>query len=164
MPASVLCFDDDPRWLDAICACIRRALEERDEGVARVDPVTSPREVRRLVAQRTYDLLVLDVLYGDDNRPEGVTLLKALSRRLRRRARPLIVMASVADVYEKACRDLGADDFVLKPISPPRAEEYESIFPAARVRLWVELLRGRETGHLAGPVTWAACRLVLSST
>lgn len=100
---SILIVDDDPR----ICRLLRRYLEV--EGY-RVDTAASGQAMRRLLAERPVDLVLLDVRLPDE---DGFTLVREL-RGLSDVA--VIMVTGKTDPFDKVLGlELGADDYVTKP-------------------------------------------------
>jgi DNA-binding response OmpR family regulator len=104
--ANLLVVDDEPR----ILSFVSRALVA--QGFA-VDVAADSDQALRLVEQRAYDLVLLDLrMPGLD----GAAVLRAL------RARPpaprVIVLSAVADVRTKVgLLEMGACDYLLKPFA-----------------------------------------------
>ena len=106
MTGRVLVVDDDRRLRDML----RRALEA--EGFA-VDTAEDGGHALAAISQRTFDLVVLDVLMP------GVDGL-GVARRLRQRGDPIpILMLTARDgVADRvAGLDVGADDYLVKPFA-----------------------------------------------
>lgn len=106
MTGRVLVVDDDRRLRDML----RRALEA--EGFA-VDTAEDGGRALAAISQRTFDLVVLDVLMP------GVDGL-GVARRLRQRGDPIpILMLTARDgVADRvAGLDVGADDYLVKPFA-----------------------------------------------
>ena len=104
---SVLLVDDE----DKILKTLGRAL--RDEGHD-VTATTSPREAQRLLAERTFDLLVVD-----HRMPEltGLELIRELAASTPEGERPQVLMMTAHATVENAIEamKLGAFDYLQKP-------------------------------------------------
>ena len=104
---SVLLVDDE----DKILKALGRAL--RDEGHD-VTATTSPREAQRLLAERTFDLLVVD-----HRMPEltGLELIRELAATTPEGERPQVLMMTAHATVENAIEamKLGAFDYLQKP-------------------------------------------------
>jgi len=106
MPASILIVDDERGIRESLGALLR------DEGYE-VDAATSGEECLERVAQRTFDLILLDVWLP---KMDGLATLEQLQTR---EAAPMVVMISGHGNIETAVRatKLGAFDFIEKPLS-----------------------------------------------
>jgi DNA-binding NtrC family response regulator len=104
---AVLLVDDE----DKILKTLGRAL--RDEGHD-VTATTSPREAQRLLAERTFDLLVVD-----HRMPEltGLDLIRELAAGTPEGERPQVLMMTAHATVENAIEamKLGAFDYLQKP-------------------------------------------------
>jgi two-component system NtrC family response regulator len=104
---AVLLVDDE----DKILKVLGRAL--RDEGHD-VTATTSPREARRLLGERTFDLLVVD-----HRMPEmtGLDLIRDLAGSMPEGERPQVLMMTAHATVESAIEamKLGAFDYLQKP-------------------------------------------------
>jgi DNA-binding NtrC family response regulator len=104
---AVLLVDDE----DKILKALGRAL--RDEG-HEVTATTNPREAQRLLAERTFDLLVVD-----HRMPEltGLDLIRELAAGTPEGERPQILMMTAHATVENAIEamKLGAFDYLQKP-------------------------------------------------
>ncbi|MBL8133437.1 MAG: response regulator [Anaerolineae bacterium] len=77
-----------------------------------IDPVTSLANARELVSRRQYDLIICDMRLGGDH---GTDLLRYLKAKQVEGTEVIIV--SGEDHYREACRQLGFDLFLSKPVS-----------------------------------------------
>ncbi|MCK6579959.1 MAG: response regulator [Anaerolineae bacterium] len=77
-----------------------------------IDPVTSLANARELVSRRQYDLIICDMRLGGDH---GTDLLRYLKAKQVEGMEVIIV--SGEDHYREACRQLGFDLFLSKPVS-----------------------------------------------
>src|SRR5262249_16583249 len=104
---SILLVDDEEKILKAL----GRAL--RDAGHA-VSETTSPRQAQRLLAERTFD-----VLLGDNLMPElsGLDLIRELLSSTAEHERPQILLMTAHATVESALEamKLGALDYLQKP-------------------------------------------------
>jgi two-component system OmpR family response regulator len=105
-PRHVLVVDDEAR----IREVVQYALER--EGF-RVRGVQDVREARSVLAQRTYDLIVLDVMLPDG---DGLELCKEIRRT---HPTPVLFLSARGDEIDRILGlELGGDDYVTKPFSP----------------------------------------------
>jgi len=106
MPARILIVDDESGIRESLSALLR------DEGYE-VESVASGEECLERLAQRRFDLLLLDVWLS------GIDGLETLERLQSRDGAPIAVMISGHGNIETAVRatKLGAFDFVEKPLS-----------------------------------------------
>jgi len=103
---SVLVVDDEAR----IREVVQYALER--EGF-RVHGAGSVRDARFLLTQRTFELIVLDVMLPDG---DGLELCKELRQRHRT---PILFLSAKGDEIDRILGlELGGDDYVTKPFSP----------------------------------------------
>lgn len=103
---SVLVVDDEPR----IREVVQYALER--EGF-RVLGAADVGEARRTLSQRSFDLIVLDVMLPDG---DGLELCKEIRRTSRT---PLLFLSARGDEIDRILGlELGGDDYVTKPFSP----------------------------------------------
>ena len=104
--ARILVADDDPGMLGTLSWILK------EQGY---DVVSTPdgNRVLHLMAERTPDLVLLDVLFGDAN---GTDVLEAIKRDERWRDVPIVMMSALSP-EEAAVRTLGigAADYVRKP-------------------------------------------------
>ncbi len=102
----VLVVDDEAR----IREVVQYALER--EGF-RVHAAGDAREARFLLTQRTFDLIVLDVMLPDG---DGLELCRELRQRLKT---PVLFLSARSDEIDRILGlELGGDDYVAKPFSP----------------------------------------------
>jgi DNA-binding NtrC family response regulator len=110
---SILLVDDEERILKAL----GRALREEGHDVV---ATASPREARRLLADRSFDLLVVD-----NRMPEttGLEMIRELVSSTTELDRPHIIMMTAHATVENAIEamKLGAYDFLQKCWWPPAA-------------------------------------------
>jgi len=118
----VLVVEDDP----ALGGFLEKALVESGYAADRAPTLA---EGRRLLAERTYDLLSLDLVLPDGGGLDFLAEVRGGGRSL-----PVLVLSSRASVPEKvAGLDRGADDFLAKPFS---LDEYLSRVRALLRRGW----------------------------
>jgi two-component system OmpR family response regulator len=102
----ILIVDDDPGIRNLMSSFL-------DKHGYHTDTACDPFEMRELLAQHRFDLIVLDVMMP---REDGLTALRDLQRD---DAPPVIMLSAVGtDVDRIVGLEMGADDYVLKPFSP----------------------------------------------
>lgn len=92
--ARVLYVEDDPD--------LHRVVQTLTGGVALLDSAASLEEARRLLAERRYDLVMIDVVLPDGIAWELLPLVKALD------APPPVVVFSAQEVGEREAREVAA--------------------------------------------------------
>src|SRR6266550_2022127 len=104
---SILLVDDEEKILKAL----GRALREADHRVA---DTTSAREAQRLLAERSFDLLIVDNVMPELT---GLELIRELSRDVPPSERPQVLMMTAHATVESAIEamKLGALDYLQKP-------------------------------------------------
>ena len=105
--AHILLCDDDPE--------LRRLLAGflRDNGY-RVTPIGDGRDVGRHLADAPFDLLILDLMLPGTNGLEICRQLRATS------AIPILMLTARGSETDRIVGlEMGADDYVAKPFSPP---------------------------------------------
>ena len=104
--ARVLVVDDEPKLVEFVC----RALSTHGFSV---DGITDGARALRLINERDYDLVLLDLLM------EGVDGLTVLERAMKSRPDlPVLVLSALSDVESKVrCFQLGAADYMTKPFA-----------------------------------------------
>jgi len=107
-PLKVLIADDDPQMRRLV-----RAVLERDKFV--VYEASDGLDVLDVVAQRQLDLIVLDM---DMPRLDGLGVLEELGARVATAHIPVIVLTARSDDTECRALDLGARDYLTKPVRP----------------------------------------------
>ena len=105
--ARILYAEDDP----AISAMVEFRLSEDGHQVT---CVLDGGDARRLLAEHTYDVVLLDVMMPG---ADGFALCRELAGRPDR-PRILMVSARVSDADVQAGLDAGADGYVTKPFNP----------------------------------------------
>lgn len=102
MPHKILVVDDEER--------MRELLELHLKGVFRVDTAASGDEALKLLADETYDLVVLDVLMPDR---DGWDVCADIRNRFEI---PVLMLTALSGVEEKLeAFSVGADDYMTKP-------------------------------------------------
>ncbi|MBK6424422.1 MAG: type II/IV secretion system protein [Gemmatimonadetes bacterium] len=104
----VLVADDDPQMRRLVRAVLERegmAVSEANDGLDAID----------LVAQRRFDLIVLDM---DMPRLDGLGVLEELGHGVQTSQIPVIVLTARSDETETRALDLGAQDYLIKPVRP----------------------------------------------
>ncbi len=120
---SVLIVDDDPSAIQLI----RRALSEHSD----VRFATNGKDALRLARVRAPDLILLD---GEMPGEHGIEVCRRLKADPDLREIPIIFITANDDIlFETQALELGAADFLAKPISGPRVR--------LRVRLHLQLKR-----------------------
>jgi DNA-binding NtrC family response regulator len=123
--ASILLVDDEAKILAALAQALRAEGHE-------VVTTTCPREAQRLLAQRMFDLLVVDNLMPELT---GLDLIRELSA-LPASERPQIIMMTAHATVESAIEamKLGAFDYLQKPfevdellVAASRAAEHQRL-------------------------------------
>ncbi|MFN3869145.1 MAG: response regulator [Hyphomicrobiaceae bacterium] len=105
--AHILLCDDDPE--------LRRLLASflRDHGY-RVTPIGDGRGISRHVADARFDLLILDLMLPGANGLDICRQLRATS------AIPILMLTAKGSEIDRIVGlEMGADDYVAKPFSPP---------------------------------------------
>ncbi|MCC2664762.1 MAG: adenylate/guanylate cyclase response regulator, partial [Geminicoccaceae bacterium] len=106
-PARILVVDDneDNRYT------LTRRLQR--EGYEQVDLATNGREALDLIAQRPFDLVLLDIMMPEMN---GYEVLERLKADDRLRHIPVIVISAISELDSVVrCIELGAEDYLPKP-------------------------------------------------
>jgi two-component system OmpR family response regulator len=104
-----LVVDDDPDLLQSVCDYLRRF------GFEPV-PAPSALQMRRELAQASFDVMVLDVMLPDG---DGLTMLSALRQKPETAQLPVIMLTAQGDPGSRVLGlELGADDYVAKPFEP----------------------------------------------
>lgn len=104
----VLVADDDPQMRRLVRAVLERdgaQVMEAGDGLDAID----------LVAQHQFDLIVLDM---DMPRMDGLGVLEELGARVATAQIPVIVLTARSDETESRALDLGARDYLTKPVRP----------------------------------------------
>lgn len=124
----ILIVDDD--------AGIRRLMSSfLDKHGYKTETAANPFEMREKLTERTYDLIVLDVMMP---REDGLTALRGLQRES---GPPVIMLSAVGtDVDRIVGLEMGAEDYLAKPCNPREL--------LARIRT---VLRRRERGSEGAP-------------
>ena len=104
---SILLVDDEAKILNALASAVRADGHE-------VVAVSNPREAQRLLAQRLFDVLVIDNLMPELS---GLDLLRELAAATTPAERPQVVMMTAHATVESAIEAmrLGAFDYLQKP-------------------------------------------------
>jgi two-component system, OmpR family, phosphate regulon response regulator OmpR len=108
LATKILVLDDDARLRDLL----RRYLGEQGFAVQVAD---SAARLRDLLARERFDLIVLDVMMPQE---DGLSVLKRL--RSSGDTTPVLMLTAQAEVNDRITGlELGADDYLAKPFSPP---------------------------------------------
>jgi DNA-binding response OmpR family regulator len=104
--ARILVVDDEPKLVGFVC----RALSAHGFSV---DGITEGAHALRLISERDYELVVLDLLM------EGMDGVTVLERAMKVRPHlPVLVLSALSDVDSKVrCFQLGAADYMTKPFA-----------------------------------------------
>ena len=104
---SILLVDDEAKILNALSSAVRADGHE-------VVAVTDPREARRLLGQRIFDVLVVDNLMPELS---GLDLIRELGSTIPQGDRPQIIIMTAHATVESAIEAmrLGAFDYLQKP-------------------------------------------------
>jgi DNA-binding response OmpR family regulator len=95
---------------DRIASFVVKGLQAEGQVVERAADVA---EARRLLAERTYELILLDLLLPDGHGSEVLTTVRATDPDV-----PVIVLSALGEVDDKvSLLDKGADDYLTKPFS-----------------------------------------------
>lgn len=107
MADKILIVDDDP----AIRKLLEKVMHSNDMETTTAD---SGGEALRLLAQHTYDLILMDVMLGD---MEGFEVIKRLrSQGIRT---PVMIVSGRNEDYDSLYGlSIGADDYITKPFRP----------------------------------------------
>ena len=107
-PLRVLVADDDAQMRRLVRAVLEREgmlVTEAADGLDAVD----------LVAQKPFDLIILDM---DMPRLDGLGVLEELGASVSTAQIPVIVLTARSDETESRALDLGAQDYLTKPVRP----------------------------------------------
>jgi adenylate cyclase len=151
----ILITDDDPLNREVL----RRMLEHHGH---RVYEATDGHEALRLLEERSFDLLLLDILMPGLN---GFQVLQRLREQGRLRRTSVIVISALAEVHNSVrCLEEGAEDYLSKPVDRvllrarinsclvkrrQRARELEQFFPPEVVAQLLDRPDLLQTGRTA---------------
>ena len=103
----ILCIEDNPE----ITLILESTLKPH-----RVDIARELAEARRLLTQKQYDLITLDVSLPDG---DGLRFLQELSSTIDAKGIPVFILTAHDDVAQKVSAfSVGADDYIVKPFEP----------------------------------------------
>ena len=122
-PVGLLLVDDEPRNLAALDAIL---AEEGRELVH----AHSAREALAALLERDFAAILLDVHLPD---LDGLETARLIRSRERSQRTPILFLTAAGDVYRDAGYELGAVDYLTKPVSPPMVR--------AKIAVFVELSR-----------------------
>lgn len=95
---------------DRIASFVVKGLQAEGQVVERAASVA---EARQLLAERTYDLILLDLLLPDGHGSEVLATVRAGDPDV-----PVIVLSALGEIDDKvSLLDKGADDYLTKPFS-----------------------------------------------
>jgi DNA-binding LytR/AlgR family response regulator len=109
MTASALVIDDEVPALDELCYLLRSSF-----SIAPVDAARNSRDAFRFLQERSYDVVFLDVRMPTLNGIELGNVLRKFA------APPAIVFVTAYEEYAVRAFDIGACDYLLKPVSRTR--------------------------------------------
>jgi DNA-binding LytR/AlgR family response regulator len=109
MTASALVIDDEAPAVDELCYLLRSTFE-----VAPVDAARNSRDAFRYLQERSYDVVFLDVRMPTLNGIELGNVLRKFAEP------PAIVFVTAYEEYAVRAFDIGACDYLLKPVSRSR--------------------------------------------
>lgn len=117
MKKRLLLLDDDAR----LASGLKRYFELK--GGWEFSAVEDPRSALKALEELGADILVLDLNLGDGDR-QGLEFLKALRRRPKYRELPVLILTGARRKESEVAQgfELGADQYLLKPISPRALE------------------------------------------
>lgn len=126
--SSILIVDDHQSIRDPLSIYLRRYDFD-------VDAVRDGKAMRELLAQRTFSLIVLDVMLPGEG---GLSLCRYVSGHL---DIPVILLTAVTEQADRiAGLEVGADDYVVKPFDPRElVARIRSVLRRARPRVGPEL-------------------------
>ena len=108
--ASALVVDDVEENRDLLVRRLRRL------GVVDIEQAANGREALERLAERNFDLLLLDIMMPEMN---GYEVLDVLSRDGRTHELPVLVISALSEIEAVArCLEQGAEDFIFKPFNP----------------------------------------------
>jgi adenylate cyclase len=109
-PAAILVVDDSASSRDVLVRILQRqghTVEEASNG----------REALAILAEREFDLVLLDFIMPEMN---GYRVLKAIKADERLWHTPVIIVSALDTIHEVvACIEVGAEDFLTKPVDLP---------------------------------------------
>jgi len=106
--ARVLVADDDPQMRRLVRSILEREGYEITEVVDGLDALEQ-------IESHEFDLMLLDI---DMPRLDGLGVLEELRARIKTAGVPVIVLTARTDDTETRVLDLGAQDFLSKPVQP----------------------------------------------
>lgn len=107
-PKRILIADDE----ESIRLLLRRILESNP--ALEMTLANGGEEALKLAAERSYDLILLDLLMGEMGGIEVLTRLRSGSAN---KKTPVIIVSVLADAHTKmACQSLGVSGYLVKPI------------------------------------------------
>ena len=110
LKASIVIVDDEPTTMEVVQAFLEEA------GYHNFALIENSSEALEILEQQQPDLLLLDLIMP---RVSGFELLKAVRKNPKLRRLPVIILTSSSDNQDKlSALDLGATDFLAKPVDP----------------------------------------------
>lgn len=119
LPKKILVVDDDPLALSTAEEILRKA------GYA-VTTLNNPRFIFKVIKAEQPDLILLDIIM----RPvDGYALCAQIKNAYADRIAVLLctALSYEQDLIEKAYKEFGADDYILKPLKPKSEELLEKV-------------------------------------
>lgn len=104
---SILIIDDDAE----IALLLRAVLGAPNRDIVHTPSAAAAQE---LIGTRTFDVALLDLMLPD---ADGRSVLRSMRER-GRAAHVIVLSGKNSPEIERECRDLGADDYVVKPFDP----------------------------------------------
>jgi adenylate cyclase len=109
-PAKILVVDDSASSRDVLVRILQRQGHTVDEAAGGLQAL-------EILAEQDFDLVLLDFLMPKMN---GYRVLKAIKANERLRHIPVIIVSALDTVHEVvACIEVGAEDFLTKPVDLP---------------------------------------------
>ncbi len=108
--ASVLVVDDVPENRDLLVRRLARL------GIKNVDQAANGKEALAAIAEKEFDLVLLDIMMPE---MDGFAVLDRLKADGRTNDLPVIVISALSEIEPVVrCIELGAEDFIFKPFNP----------------------------------------------
>jgi len=108
--ASALVVDDVEENRDLLVRRLKRL------GISDIEQACDGRQALARLGERSFDLLLLDIMMPEMN---GYEVLDVLSREGRTHDLPVLVISALSEVDAVArCLEQGAEDFIFKPFNP----------------------------------------------
>jgi len=109
-PAAVLVVDDVPENRDLLVRRLQRL------GINDVEQAANGVEALAAIERRNFDLVLLDIMMPE---LDGFGVLERLKANGRVNDLPIVVISALSEIEPVVrCIELGAEDFIFKPIDP----------------------------------------------